>query len=102
MEGKERRKRKERGLSSFVSSLGNLYNRVSQINDREIDENEELIQSVIEAHEEWQDAERFFHSVAQDPDLIDHAIYKLEASRARYIYLLKLAKASGAKVDFLS
>lgn len=100
MEDKDTGKKKERGFGSFVSALGNLYSRVSQVNEREIDEDDQLIQYIAKAHEEWQSAENFFHSVSEDPDLIDHAIYKLEASRARYIYLLKQAKANGIKVDF--
>ncbi len=101
MEERDLEKR-EKGISNFVSALGNLYNRVSQISRHEVDENQEFVQLVVKAHEEWQDAENFFHNISQDPDLIDHAIYKLEACRSRYIYLLKQARANGIKVDFLS
>lgn len=97
MEEKEIARKKERNFSSLVSALGNLYNKVSQTSDQETDENKELAQCVIKAHEDWQSAENFFHSVS-DPDLIDHAIYKLEASKARYVYLLKQAKAEGIRI----
>ena len=68
------------------------------MNKTETNEDKELAQCVIEAYEEWQSAENFFHSVS-DPDLIDHAIYKLEATKARYVYLLKQAKAEGIRIE---
>lgn len=98
MEEKEITRRKEKGLGSFVSALGNLYNKISQTKAQETNEDKELAQCVIEAYEEWQSAENFFHSVS-DPDLIDHAIYKLEATKARYVYLLKQAKAEGIRIE---
>lgn len=98
MEEKEITRKKERGFGSFVSALGDLYNRISQTKARETDEDKELAQCVFKAYEEWQSAENFFHSIS-DPDLIDHAIYKLEASKARYVYLLKQAKAEGIRID---
>lgn len=98
MEGKELTRKKGKNSSGFVNALGSLYNKISQAREQGIDENEELAQCVIKAHEEWQSAENFFHSVS-DPDLIDHAIYKLEASKARYVYLLKQAKAEGVRVN---
>lgn len=99
MEEKEVTRKKERNFGSLVSALGNLYNRVNQTNEQIVDEDQELVQSVMQAYEEWQSAENFFHSVS-DPDLVDHAIYKLEATKARYIYLLKQAKANGIRMNF--
>ncbi len=98
MEEKKTTGKKEGNLSNLVSALENLYNRFSQTKNREMGENEELAQCITEAYEEWQSAENLFHSVS-DPDLIDHAIYKLEASKARYVYLLKQAKAEGIRTD---
>lgn len=37
------------------------------------------------------DKENYFNH-ATDPDLVDFAIYDIEASRRKYAYLLKLAK----------
>ena len=92
-------RRKEKSFSGLISALGNIYNRVNQTSNQEADENEELAKCVKQAYEEWQTAENFFHSVT-DPDLVDHAIYKLEATKARYIYLLKQAKANGTRMNF--
>jgi len=43
---------------------------------------------LIEAHQEWLAAKRFFDS-AEDPDLVDYAIYSLQAAEKKYIYLWK-------------
>lgn len=100
MEEKEITRKKERSFTILANALGNLYNKVSQINYQEADEDQELVQCVIKAHEDWQNAEKFFHSVSSDPDLIDHAIYKLESNKARYVYLLKQAKSKGIRTGF--
>jgi hypothetical protein len=34
-----------------------------------------------------------------DPDLVDHAIYSMEAAEKKYIYLLKQAKKDGLKAE---
>ena len=48
---------------------------------------------VEQAKQEWQDAKKRFNEVS-DPDLVDYAIYALEAAERRYIYLLKKARES--------
>ncbi|BDG61960.1 YaaL family protein [Caldinitratiruptor microaerophilus] len=61
----------------------------------------ELEQLVRKALEEWQAAQAHFDAVAgaSDPDLVDHAIYHLEAARRKYMYLLKqVQKARGLPV----
>lgn len=40
------------------------------------------------AHKEWKEKESYFQAVT-DPDLVDYAIYEMEASRLKYIFLLK-------------
>ena len=50
-----------------------------------------LVDLVDRAHREWEQAKAFFEEAA-DPDLIDHAIYAIEAAERKYIYLLKLAQ----------
>lgn len=46
-----------------------------------------LADATVKALEDWRSAEQCFNLV-NDPDLVDHAIYTIEASRKRYIYLL--------------
>lgn len=38
----------------------------------------------------WQDAVKYFESV-RDPELVDFAIYEMEAARRKYMFLLKRA-----------
>ncbi len=52
---------------------------------------------VEQARLEWQGARARFDQIS-DPDLIDHAIYNIEAAERRYIYLLKKAKEEGANL----
>lgn len=49
---------------------------------------ESMHQRVRQALRTWQDAQRYFEAVS-DPDLVDVAIYDMEAARRRYIYMLK-------------
>lgn len=51
-------------------------------------------ESVTRARDEWLAAKNYFEMVS-DPDLVDHAIYLLEAAERKYMYLLKRAKREG-------
>ncbi len=57
-----------------------------------------LAESVEHAREEWLGSRAYFDTVS-DPDLVDHAIYMMEAAEKRYIYLLKKAREAGITVD---
>lgn len=57
-----------------------------------------LLEAVEQAKADWQTAREYFELVT-DPDLIDFAIYNLEAAQRRYTYLLKQVRAQGAKVE---
>lgn len=54
-------------------------------------EEDHIVEGLKKAYEEWQMKEEYFENVS-DPDLIDHAIYELKASKIKYIYFLKRAK----------
>jgi len=54
-------------------------------------EEEQLIEDLKKAQREWKMKEEYFQW-ATDPDLIEHAIYELKASKIKYIYFLKKAK----------
>ena len=55
-------------------------------------ENDGYAFDVRRAYAEWQAAENYFENVA-DPDLVDFAIYDMEAAKKKYIYMLKRARA---------
>ncbi|AZR74943.1 hypothetical protein BBF96_14010 [Anoxybacter fermentans] len=52
-----------------------------------------LREEIEDAKKDWICAQNYFQNVT-DPDLIDHAIYMLEAAEAKYTYLLKQARNS--------
>ncbi|NLN48007.1 MAG: YaaL family protein [Clostridiales bacterium] len=62
------------------------------------DYREEICNAITLAHQEWLDAQSFFEIVS-DSDLIDHAIHKIDAAKSKYIYLLRLARENGIRVD---
>lgn len=47
-----------------------------------------LMAQVETALQEWHAAQQYFGTVS-DPELVDHAIYTMEAARRKYMYLLK-------------
>lgn len=51
-------------------------------------EKDQLLENIKLAHKQWKARELFFQEVT-DPDLVDYAIYELEASKLKYYYLLK-------------
>lgn len=63
------------------------------IKARELGKDEFLV-AVEQARAEWLAAKTYFDNVT-DPDLVDHAIYSIEASERKYMYLLKRASALG-------
>ena len=46
---------------------------------------------IAAALQQWKEATRYFENVS-DPDLIEFAIYEMEASKRRYLCLLKRAQ----------
>jgi len=69
--------------------------------NEEVEKVPSLVELVNKAKEEWLDALDFFEEVT-DPDLIDHAIYRIESAEKKYTYLLKLAnaeKVTNSKVE---
>lgn len=62
------------------------------------DEYLDFCSTIAMAHQEWVDAQNFFENVV-DAELIDHAIYKIEAAKSKYIYLLKIARENGINMS---
>lgn len=55
---------------------------------------DDLVEELKKAKNEWIAAEKYFESVS-DPDLVEYAIYNMEAAKRKYIYLLKKAREEG-------
>lgn len=49
---------------------------------------------VEEARQEWLDAQHYYDTVT-DKDLVDHAVYLMQAAEKKYMYLLKKARQEG-------
>lgn len=76
--------------------LKNISKKVARELERERiqEEHKEFIQLVNQAKEDWEIAQNYFEEVT-DPDLIELAIYKMQAAKVFYMYLLKEAKRRG-------
>lgn len=62
------------------------------IGDKDQSEKDLSLAALVEkARIEWEQARNLFEE-AQDPDLVEHAIYALQAAEKKYIYLLKTAR----------
>jgi hypothetical protein len=59
-------------------------------------EKQKLIKEINRAQLDVRTAQLFFEYVS-DPELVDVAIYELEAKKSRYRYLIKVAKEKGIK-----
>jgi len=58
---------------------------------KKADANNDIYINIEGAKKEWTDAKNIFENVSQ-PDLVDYAIYKVEAAEKKYIYLLRQIK----------
>lgn len=66
------------------------------LDKKESIEREKIIKDIDRAYLDVLTAESFFQ-VVSEPELVDVAIYDLEAKKSRYAYLLRLAKEKGIK-----
>ncbi len=55
--------------------------------------NPSFMELVEQARQDWLAAKSYFESVS-DPDLVDHAIYLVEAAETKYMYLLRKARSN--------
>lgn len=80
----------------------NISGIISNIKEKVISkketEQDKFMMMLKEAHADWQNAQKFFDNTTE-PDLIDYAIYEMEASKTRYRYLIKQAKKKNIKIN---
>lgn len=70
-------------------NFNNLFNVVKEkISSKSESDDDKLLGMLKEAHKEWEEAESYFQMVSE-PDLIDYAIHRMEATKTKYMYLLK-------------
>lgn len=63
------------------------------IQQKKANDKNDIYINIENAKREWEDAKNIFENVSQ-PDLVDYAIYKVEAAEKKYIYLLRQIKNS--------
>ena len=88
-------------LKQWWQELSKLWTRQTpeEIEDaKKKQKTKEFVILVNKAKEDWKDALNYFEEVT-DPDLIELAIYRIEATRTFYIYLLKEAKRKGIRAE---
>lgn len=88
-----KKSKKHKQLSDIIEYVLNILR-----GSKEKNENEEFIRNIFKAKQEMLDAQCYFDNVTA-PELIDYAIYKMEAAKFQYIYLLKLAKDKRLNVN---
>ena len=79
----------------FFSMVGDFYARFISGEDMRTEE-DKMLDIIRSAREDWKNAESYFQNVTE-PDLVDHAIYRVEAARTRYTYLMKQAREMGIR-----
>lgn len=90
---------KEGKLREINKNISRLMDKIkNNIAAKEISEEERFLEELKQAHEEWQRSEQYFQNVTE-PDLIDYAIHKIEASKTKYIFLLKQAREKRIKAE---
>jgi hypothetical protein len=62
------------------------------------EEQKDIIMQLEEAKLEWESARECFQ-VADDPRLVDYAIYREDQSKAKYVYFLLEARRKGVTID---
>lgn len=81
--------------------LSELQKRLSNIQFKQDKPDEVHLMKMLEqARREWHLSKAYFNAVT-DTDLIDHAIFTMDAAEQRYSYLLKKAKAERLEAEEL-
>jgi hypothetical protein len=62
------------------------------------EDQKDIIIQLEEAKLEWEGAKQYFE-VADDPRLVDYAIYREDQAKAKYVYFLLEARRKGVTID---
>ncbi|MEL7648850.1 MAG: YaaL family protein [Sedimentibacter sp.] len=76
-------------ISNKEFNIGNILGMFKQ-SKKEKPKNDCYI-NIENAKKEWEDAKNIFENVSE-PDLVDYAIYNVDAAEKKYIYLLRQIK----------
>lgn len=67
-------------------------------NDKNANDKNDLYINLENAKKEWEEAKNIFENVSE-PDLVDYAIYSVEAAEKKYVYLLRQIKNENANAN---
>jgi hypothetical protein len=80
-------------LQNLIDSLKSFYEKRDE--QPFVSAEQEYESEAARALEEWRAAESYFNSIS-DPDLIEYALYEVEAARRKYEYLLRKIRSGDA------
>lgn len=78
-------------MSNISSKDLNLKNFLKSFKIQKEQASDDLYVNLEKAKKEWDEAKNIFENVSE-PDLVDFAIYNIEAAEQKYVYLLKQIK----------
>lgn len=86
-----------------MSSISNKELKIKNIFDnfkiqKGSDSKNDLYINLENAKKEWEEAKNIFENVSE-PDLVDFAIYNIEAAEKKYVYLLRKIKSENENVN---
>lgn len=67
-------------------------------NQKVANDKNDLYINLENAKKEWEEAKNIFENVSE-PDLVDYAIYNVEAAERKYVYLLRQIKNEELNVN---
>jgi hypothetical protein len=86
-----------------MSSISNKELKIKNIFDnfkvqKSTSDKNDLYINLENAKKEWEEAKNIFENVSE-PDLVDYAIYNVEAAEKKYVYLLRKIKNENANAN---
>jgi hypothetical protein len=90
--GKDARARRGKGAAAGCGKAAATTADSANAADRERADLRSLYTLTQQARAGWEEAWRFFHQ-AVEPDMVDNAVFTLNAAEKRYDYFIKQAKA---------
>lgn len=82
-------------LKKIEETLRSLQFRQQDGGDMEPSAEGEYTDEAKKALEQWHAAENYFNSI-NDPDLVEYALYEVEAARRKYEYLMRKLRSGDA------
>jgi hypothetical protein len=89
----------KKALHNLKNFLINIIS-IGQAVEDKVDEKQEFFDQVRKAHKDWQIAVENFNYYI-DPDIIDYAVYDINAAEKKFVYLIKKARKENLNADMI-